>query len=666
MKHILLSTLLVLLFSPSVFSQLTIQDSLVAHYPLNGNAMDVSGNGNHGTIQGAIPNTDRFGNPNSAYFFDGIDDQIVLLANSSNFKPPLPVTISSWVEIEDYQLNNVFQNDFQLNVYHGPWMNIASGRVAGQFGDGGPANSSSRRSKTGLTVLALSTWYHLTTVIRGAEDIDVYINGKQDCGTYSGSGLGLAYSTANGIMGVGTSSSGLYLHGKIDDVRLYSRELSKAEIRELCGVESGPDTICAGDSIQLDAGHGINQLWTGAGLSCYNCPTPIATPTTTTNYQVITENTTGCEDTLNWTIFVDPCIHCDSLGLLSAFVPTVTATTVDISDQSSGTIDSLVWNMGDGSFMTTLPGDSIQHIYPNAGMYLICQTAYGSLPDSSICVDSICQYIIIEETCGTIGLAASFTAVSSNHTVSFQDFSTGPVSSLEWTLGDGTVLQTSGGTVFSYTYSLADTFEACLIANSMLADGRLCSDTTCLPVITTDESACDTTSLTADFTHNLTGLILQATDASFGADINEISWNLDGANWTMGTVGGTVSYTFPFAGVYPVCIEAVDWYNDTLACRDTFCINISVRTVSLDEESTDDLFSIDPNPIQSGCWVRMSQRSSPWQIQLIDIHGRVMFERGRVQEPSLYISSKKWPVGTYFIKIQQGSRIQWRKLIKHL
>ena len=48
-----------------------LKDGLVAYYPLNGNANDESGNGNHVTVYGATLTTDRFGNTNKAYSFDG-------------------------------------------------------------------------------------------------------------------------------------------------------------------------------------------------------------------------------------------------------------------------------------------------------------------------------------------------------------------------------------------------------------------------------------------------------------------------------------------------------------------------------------------------------------------------------------------------------------------
>ncbi len=54
------------------------QEDLGAYFPFNGNANDESGNGHDGTVYGAELTEDRFGNPNSAYFFDGLDDRIDL------------------------------------------------------------------------------------------------------------------------------------------------------------------------------------------------------------------------------------------------------------------------------------------------------------------------------------------------------------------------------------------------------------------------------------------------------------------------------------------------------------------------------------------------------------------------------------------------------------
>ena len=49
---------------------------LVAYYPFDGNASDMSGNGYDGTVDGATLGADRQGTASMAYNFDGVDDRI--------------------------------------------------------------------------------------------------------------------------------------------------------------------------------------------------------------------------------------------------------------------------------------------------------------------------------------------------------------------------------------------------------------------------------------------------------------------------------------------------------------------------------------------------------------------------------------------------------------
>ena len=68
MKTILLSSLF--LFSVIGFSQ-DMTSNLKVCMPFNGNANDMSGSGNNGTVSGATLTTDRFGTASSAYQFNG-------------------------------------------------------------------------------------------------------------------------------------------------------------------------------------------------------------------------------------------------------------------------------------------------------------------------------------------------------------------------------------------------------------------------------------------------------------------------------------------------------------------------------------------------------------------------------------------------------------------
>ncbi|CAM3662098.1 LamG-like jellyroll fold domain-containing protein [Marinicrinis lubricantis] len=55
-----------------------IRKGLIAEYLFEGDAQDSSGKDHHGTVFGAVPCVDRFGNRDSAYSFDGNDDYIVI------------------------------------------------------------------------------------------------------------------------------------------------------------------------------------------------------------------------------------------------------------------------------------------------------------------------------------------------------------------------------------------------------------------------------------------------------------------------------------------------------------------------------------------------------------------------------------------------------------
>ena len=53
--------------------------NLVGWWPFNNNANDESGNGNNGALQnGVVTTSDRFGNTNAAYSFDGLNDRIFI------------------------------------------------------------------------------------------------------------------------------------------------------------------------------------------------------------------------------------------------------------------------------------------------------------------------------------------------------------------------------------------------------------------------------------------------------------------------------------------------------------------------------------------------------------------------------------------------------------
>jgi hypothetical protein len=76
----------------------SLNNGLVAYYPFNGNANDESGNGNDGTVNGATLTTDRFGNIDEAYDFDGTDD-FISINDNTGLDGNSEFTISCWIKI---------------------------------------------------------------------------------------------------------------------------------------------------------------------------------------------------------------------------------------------------------------------------------------------------------------------------------------------------------------------------------------------------------------------------------------------------------------------------------------------------------------------------------------------------------------------------------------
>lgn len=110
------------------------------------------------------------------------------------------------------------------------------------------------------------------------------------------------------------------------------------------------DTICRGFSSQLSAQGGTSYTWSPSGsLSNPNVQSPIATPSTTTTYSVIIENTSlqNCIDTLSSIIIVYPKIETNF-----SYTIGVCANDVQFADSSFTNPVSWQWNFGDGNMST--------------------------------------------------------------------------------------------------------------------------------------------------------------------------------------------------------------------------------------------------------------------------------------------------------------------------
>ena len=96
-------------------------------------------------------------------------------------------------------------------------------------GVAGATNTFAQRYST--TVRSLNVWYHVAGVYNAsARTLDIYVNGVLDNGTLRGTIPASQINSAVNV-NIGRRSGGFYFNGVIDDVRIYNRALSQAEIQ---------------------------------------------------------------------------------------------------------------------------------------------------------------------------------------------------------------------------------------------------------------------------------------------------------------------------------------------------------------------------------------------------------------------------------------------------
>jgi hypothetical protein len=146
-------------------------NGLVAYYAFNSNANDVSGNSHNGLVHGATLTTDKDGNDNSAYAFDGIDDYIEI-TNHEDISGFEEFTLCAWIfptdfkEISSSIISKVNPNrDFQFT--------LSGQRIEIQFAHSGEYYY----CRVEEDIIQTNTWYFLTGVWTNEGDWKIYLNG---------------------------------------------------------------------------------------------------------------------------------------------------------------------------------------------------------------------------------------------------------------------------------------------------------------------------------------------------------------------------------------------------------------------------------------------------------------------------------------------------------
>ncbi len=222
-------------------------DGLVGYYPFSGSAEDHSGYGHDGEVFGATLTADRFGNPNSAYQFDGIDDYIEV-------DDICPFILTSWTVTAWFKA----YNDDLICTIVGKPDNLETGQANFRIGlndFGGQPNAASGVYPpcTGTNhylwsdTVAPNEWCFMAyTRDHSSGETRLYVN---DYGVVD-SEVWLDTACAdNQPVWIGNDdfdSGDSEFEGVIDDVRIYTHAITAEEVQALY---EAPDPVSVNDEL---------------------------------------------------------------------------------------------------------------------------------------------------------------------------------------------------------------------------------------------------------------------------------------------------------------------------------------------------------------------------------------------------------------------------------
>jgi len=216
-----------------LYSTINAQANLVGHWQFDGNFNDSSGNGNDATAHGdaAIVNDPERG---QVAVLDGNGDYIEIAHSNSLNITGEQISLAVWVYFDDVSgppeiiIAKVFNNTTHQSPYFSYGLHILTNGQARfwQSVGGGTSNIPAPSSE----FFQSKQWYHLAGVYDGSA-MTLYINGEAVAVNSNVSGTINGYDS---LLRLGTNG-GLteQMSGMLDDVRIYSRDMSAEQVRNL-------------------------------------------------------------------------------------------------------------------------------------------------------------------------------------------------------------------------------------------------------------------------------------------------------------------------------------------------------------------------------------------------------------------------------------------------
>lgn len=245
-------------------------NGLVGYWPFDGNANDASGNGNNGTVYGATLATDRFGNANSAYSFNGVDNYIIV--NSSLTFPSTAITTAFWFNrngIKQTGLENYISKELSFSTYL-----YADSTLVSQVWKGSPGIWSGWGSGSYKVPMNNNWIFYASTFDNTTRIVNIYVNGILVNSINETDPNAIVRTSSNSLyIGRNGSSSVYYIKGSLDDLRIYNRALSNQEIQSLFYEGICKQSITVTDTLIIKANlTGFNPIAYSNVLKVYPNP----------------------------------------------------------------------------------------------------------------------------------------------------------------------------------------------------------------------------------------------------------------------------------------------------------------------------------------------------------------------------------------------------------
>jgi Concanavalin A-like lectin/glucanases superfamily len=281
-------------------------NGLVGWWPFNGNANDESGNGNHGTVNGATLTSDKNGELNKAYKFDGVDDFIYIPTNSS-INLETSYTLSSWFNANLWFNTNISDRSIiskSIPTGGGGYELI----IGGNNGDIAHVGTNSNGSFVqGASGFSMNNWYFITATFDG-NTIKLYMNGTLIKTELKPGRMNINSESLKFGARAGGGIYNQWFSGIIDDIAIYNRALTQQEITALYNSCTPPTAaitpksttnIKENESVILAAtqGNGYSYKWYKDGTIIPNAIDSNYTATAPGNYTVKISTSQSCDST---------------------------------------------------------------------------------------------------------------------------------------------------------------------------------------------------------------------------------------------------------------------------------------------------------------------------------------------------------------------------------